>query len=136
MGNDQGRISTRGMETSCLSSVSILSSLASELSLTQDKQTAGFAGLLLVFLIDVFVFTANHKRKKKPTQNRTEKRGTGGEKGRELPVNLLFLATLSQGGSVGASALGCVLVSASSASLACLSSSTEQELPKFPRQTC
>lgn len=114
IGNGQGRISAREMETLCLSSVPILCSLASELSLTQDKQTANF-GLVLVFLIDVFVFTANHK--KKPKQTKPEKRGTDGEKGREFPANLLFLVTLSQGGSVRASALGCVLVSASSASL-------------------
>lgn len=50
----------------------------------------------------------NHKKKQQ-----TEKRGTDRKKRRGFPVNLLFLATSSQG--VGASALGCVLVSASSA---------------------
>lgn len=64
-GNDQERISMRGMETSCFSSAPVLCSLASELSPAQDKQAAGFAGLVLVFLIDVFVFTTNHKNPNK-----------------------------------------------------------------------
>lgn len=49
MGNGQERISTRGMGTLCLSSAPGLCSLALELSLAQDKQAAGFAGLVLVF---------------------------------------------------------------------------------------
>lgn len=49
IGNDQERISARGMETSRLSSAPVSHSLASELSLTQDKQAASFAGLVLVF---------------------------------------------------------------------------------------
>lgn len=72
----------------------------------------------------------------KPKQTTSEKRGSDGEKGREFPVNLLFVATLSQGGSVGASALGCVLVSASSASLGQLWHLFHQALsrncPNFP----
>lgn len=109
IGNDQERISARGMETSCLSSAPISGSLASELSLTQDKQAASFAGLVLVFLIDVFVFAANHRK----TWEKSHWRGEGEGIPSESPVS----CHLVPGWGVAAFALGCVLVSASSASL-------------------
>lgn len=110
IGNGQERISTRGMEIFCLSSAPILCSLALELSLTQGKQAAGFAGLVLGFFN--WCFCVYHQ----PQKITWEKRHWW-EEGEGIPSASPVSCHLVPGWQCGSICPGCVLVSASSASL-------------------